>query len=531
MTDLSEHLYLPEKCLNTDQGADGIYPVHSCIWSYPKESHWQADSFLELHPLIISGPAGNRIDLVFFSDGYVESEHSKFLEDSMRLAEDISGNQTFNAVKPLMNFWAVFSPSRESGIGVGGKPKDTVFGLYRDGTELRAVYYDKPEVAFAFCTSLGEQCDYPILLGNDPYYGGLGGDFTVVTASLANGPLVLRHELGHSIINVGEEYDGGFAYFGANAAHNLSEPLPWAHWLTDSPAEPKLPRVERSVMPLQVYPWALLNASAPWSTKFISSGLYFRHLVRFSLSGLPEKNDVVIELDGACLDWVPRPDIGLDRWHYDIHRNFPLSHGEHEIKFTLLNDEREGAAQLCSVEILEFGDETEFVTTHGYYGNFPTFSNTNMTTYRPTNEDCLMRAVTTPNFCKVCLEELWLSLLRRVDFVDDIEEDCHLRVAEDNVPAVWVKMIVARLIPLAHLREDVQAFLHKESYSITWYKDGRILDKFTNKTELEIDNNQIPANYTLLVRFSTDEVRRDRDGVLEKRKDIKVTERCGGSNE
>lgn len=112
---------------------------------------------LDVYPLIISGPAENRVDLTFFADGCecqfshyltladfgidTESERSKFLEDSMRLAKDISGNQTFNAVKPLLNFWAAFSPSKEvipvsrldgqsifttkqSGIGVGGKPKE-----------------------------------------------------------------------------------------------------------------------------------------------------------------------------------------------------------------------------------------------------------------------------------------------------------------------------------------------------------------------------------------------------------------------
>ena len=69
-------------------------------------------------------------------------------------------------------------------------------------------------------------CDQAILLGNDPLYGGLGGEFTcvisslsswvclrltvrVITASELNGPLVLRHELGHSLIDVGEEYEGG----------------------------------------------------------------------------------------------------------------------------------------------------------------------------------------------------------------------------------------------------------------------------------------------------------------------------------
>ena len=47
-----------------------------------------------------------------------------------------------------------------------------------------------------------------LMIGNDGLYGGLGGDFTVITASEINGPLVLRHELGHSLIKEGDEYDG-----------------------------------------------------------------------------------------------------------------------------------------------------------------------------------------------------------------------------------------------------------------------------------------------------------------------------------
>lgn len=184
--------------------------------------------------------------------------------------------------------------------------------------------------------------------------------YRVITSSLANGPLVLRHELGHSIINIGEEYDGGYAYYGVNAAQNLSAPPSWEHWLSNLSTGLESHRVERSAMPMQAYPWTMINSSIPWSFNFTSSGLYSRHLVRFSLSGLPVKSDITIELDGVALDWAPRPGIGLDRWHYNIHRFFSLSNGEHEIKFTLLNSNRQGVAQLCSVEILEFGDESEW---------------------------------------------------------------------------------------------------------------------------------------------------------------------------
>lgn len=158
---------------------------------------------------------------------------------------------------------------------------------------------------------------------------------------------------------MGEEYDGGFAYFGPNAASDLSQTVPWSHWLSDPFAHMKGARVERSIMPMQTYPWTLLNTTTPWSVKFNSSGQYPRHLVRFSLSGLPNTDDLNVTIDGEQLEWQPRKDIGVDRWHYDIHRKSTLGDGEHEVKFELRNKNREGIAQLCSAEILEFGTDEE----------------------------------------------------------------------------------------------------------------------------------------------------------------------------
>ncbi|KAF9015837.1 hypothetical protein BDZ89DRAFT_962416 [Hymenopellis radicata] len=468
---------------------------------------------LEVTPLFISGSSDNRVDLVFFGDGYISSEKDKFLEDALALATDISQNQTFNTVKPLLNFWAAFSPSEESGVGAGGKPKNTTYGLYRPGTELRGVYYAKPEVAAAACSSLGSGCDFPILLGNDPLYGGLGGRFTVITASLANGPQILRHELGHSIIPVGEEYDGGEGYFGVDAYHDLSKPVPWAHWLTSPLDEGPPPRVERSVMPLQDYAWAMLNVTAPWSATFVSSGTFDRHLVRFSLSGLLEGADLRLEVDGVDLGWVPQAGLGLDRWLYDVYRDEALSGGTHEVKFTLLNEEREGTAQMCNVEILEFGDETEFISTPGYYGVFPTYSVDNKTSYRPTNEDCLMRQVTTPNFCKVCMEGLWHALLSRVGLIDGLYETC----------SGTSKMIEADLVPLAEFRED--PIPAEESYTITWFKDGVPLEAFTNFTLVQVDED-VTGTYKIVVRYTTTEVRVDKEGDLVHELEYTVVEEC-----
>lgn len=40
-------------------------------------------------------------------------EKDKFIGDARRLSEDLSQNQTFYTVKPLLNFWAAFTPSKE----------------------------------------------------------------------------------------------------------------------------------------------------------------------------------------------------------------------------------------------------------------------------------------------------------------------------------------------------------------------------------------------------------------------------------
>jgi len=95
---------------------------------------------LEIRPILHSGDPSNRVDLIFFSDGCeflnqsplcpvkcgyhvlmhdnvvdTESEKSKFFDDATRLAGEISQNQTFYTVKPLLNFWAAFTPSAEVG--------------------------------------------------------------------------------------------------------------------------------------------------------------------------------------------------------------------------------------------------------------------------------------------------------------------------------------------------------------------------------------------------------------------------------
>ncbi|KAI0165235.1 IgA peptidase M64-domain-containing protein [Hypoxylon sp. FL1284] len=458
---------------------------------------------LDIQPLIVSGPAENRVNFLFLGDGYTEDEKDKFFADAMYLANNVTDGQTFVDVVPLMNFWAAFSPSAESGVGTYGKPLDTVYGLYRDGTELRGLYYDKPEVARAACQST-DTCDYPILLGNDPLYGGLGGTFTVTTASPNSGPAVLRHELGHSIIGVGEEYDGGEVYRGVNAATSPAS-TPWSQWYTAPAAEP---RVERSAMPFQAYPWTLLNATAAWRARFASAGTYDSHVLQVSVSGLASSADLSVEIDGRDVGWELNPAVGVDRFIYNIERDEALGPGDHEIAVTLLNAELEGTAQLCSLEVLEYGEEDEFNFEPTYHGIYPTFSATNETTYRPTNDLCLMRDTYTGDFCSACIEGLWISLLSAVSLVDNVTQTA----APDGAST----KVTLELLPLAQFRTS--PYPRAEAYEILWYAgadDEAVLVEWTNSTTALVPADA--GEFAVEVRFSTEQVRVDEDGVLVQR--------------
>ncbi|KAF3055261.1 hypothetical protein GL218_07476 [Daldinia childiae] len=407
---------------------------------------------LEIRPLIVNGPSSNRVDLIFFGDGYTEDEKDKFFADALFLANNITDGQTFVDVLPVLNFWAGFSPSNESGVGTGGKPLDTIYGLYRDGTELRGVYYDKPEVARAAW--------------------GLGGTFTVTTSSPNNGPVIIRHELGHSIIGVGEEYDGGEVYTGVNAAKSTKS-VPWTQCTGIS--------LDTAEYVAELEP------------DFHLSRLIFHLSPPSQRSGVTATSDFLVEIDGKDAGWEWNPAVGEDRYIYNIKIDEALTPGEHEIKFTLLNEERQGSAQLCNFEVIEYGDEEEFDFEPRYHGLYPT----------PTNNLCLMRDTYSSNFCDACIEGLWLSLLGRLTLIDNITQEVQLDGSTNAT---------LNLLPLANLREVPNP--HQEAYTIFWYGvDGiTILSDWTNNTSALLGPDV--TEFGVEVRFWTEQVRVDSADVL-----------------
>lgn len=158
----------------------------------------------EVRTIVDQGPSENRIDLTIVGDGYTEAEKTRFFEDAKRLTDDMFIGQTFASYLPLFNVHAVFVPSNESGLS-DVERKDTALKLHRSPQGSKRGILPGDRRAAERALGLAPDTDYPILVANDDFYGGLGGRYAITTRSHNSGTMVLRHELGHNFGSVGEE--------------------------------------------------------------------------------------------------------------------------------------------------------------------------------------------------------------------------------------------------------------------------------------------------------------------------------------
>jgi len=451
-----------------------------------------APSADEIVAVINTGPSANRIDVVFMGDGYTETERERFFDDIKRLTTDMWEGVTFKSYLPLFNVWALYRASAQSGIGVGGTPRNTAFGLYRDGTELRGIYTAKASDARSACSSTGF-CDFPSLVGNDAFYGGLGGEFTISTASATSGTIVLRHEFGHNFGNVGEEYNGGSVYRGANVATSPNN-VGWASWLT----EPSNRTIQQSIQRLQSYAWYNL-ANGAYTLTLSSDGTWPRAILKFSVSGCESPGSLTVTLDGRALAWNT---TGLlDRQFYTFWFSTPLSSGSHSLVFSATPPVVDQIRQLCNVEFLEYKDESQYKFSESYIGIYPTISQSGSTVYRSNHELCLMRNMSSTYFCNVCRENMWHQFLARLSLIDSFSYN----VVGSSVNVTLVPLQIAQFRPVP---------VPGESYTVTWLKAGVEQPSLANVYRWTAPHAESVGTWTVRIQFQTPEVRVDPSGLL-----------------
>lgn len=189
-------------------------------------------------PIITTGPKEARLNLVLLSDGYTEAEQTKAIKDAMAKATGLLSLPPWNTNAGHLNFWMVFTNSKDSGItkkvlGVTVK-KDTAFGSelgwnnQNNMLGARDVYLVESRYGNLF-----KDCRvFFTIMANDGASGG-GAFGRVATITRGSSPGMWSHEMGgHSMANLGDEYTSSISGLVAAEAPNIAlstNSIPWKH--------------------------------------------------------------------------------------------------------------------------------------------------------------------------------------------------------------------------------------------------------------------------------------------------------------
>ncbi len=358
----------------------------------------------EVRTIVDQGPTANRIDLTIVGDGYTAEEKDKFFDDVARMTDDMFKGQTFATYLPLFNVHAVFVPSEESGLS-DVVTKRTALGLYRSPKGSKRAIMPGNTSAIERAIALSPDNDYPILIANDNYYGGLGGRYAISTRSVQTGTVVLRHELGHNFGEVGEEYDGGQVYSGANSSRSSN--VPWKNWLKNGKLE-----VYESKFLSGNYLWKNLKEGS-FKATFNFPGPQYLYDIDISSVGWKTPQDVEVLLDGEAKElegvWSE------DRSFFKFANPETLSAGSHKIE--IREKIKDGDNVLAFANI--YAHPANLNKEKHFVGAFNTFYGPGEHSgFRPTYDSCLMRDMRSVDFCSVDKENMWRKFLGTVNLVD-----------------------------------------------------------------------------------------------------------------
>jgi len=159
--------------------------------------------------LLYNGDPSNHLDLVFVAEGYTESQQEQYLADAKKFTDYLFSVEPYTHLKNRFNIWAVGAISKESGTDNPGRNewKNTVLNstFYTFDVER---YLTTPDFTAIRDAVSETPTDAVYVIVNTEKYGG-GGIYNFYGLSSAGNERsfpVFVHELGHSLVGLGDEY-------------------------------------------------------------------------------------------------------------------------------------------------------------------------------------------------------------------------------------------------------------------------------------------------------------------------------------
>ncbi len=216
--------------------------------------------------LCYNGDPHNHIDVVIVPEGYGPGDTLKMRRDLKTFCDYLLAQEPFRSRRKGFNVWGIPLTGQESGIT---DPNKGIYVKSLVGASFNTFGADRylmTEHLFWLHNHIGyTPCDHIIIMANTDKYGG-GGIYNFYALSTLNAmaPMVLPHELGHSIGGLADEYvDPSLSYGDCHSIHHEPpEPnitslvhfdLKWADLLPDpvsgtaiipTPEDATIPRTE-----------------------------------------------------------------------------------------------------------------------------------------------------------------------------------------------------------------------------------------------------------------------------------------------
>lgn len=215
-----------------------IYAI--CIAGVAFGQQYQVDTLYK------TGPLDNRINVVILGDGFTQQELPKFATEAKKFADFFLGYDPYVHYRNYFNFFAIRTPSAESGVTNPGtapdaykdqpvETKNTFFGCSFGAAIHRLVEVKKHDVLQNLLATQFPMYDLVVVLVNTTFYGGSGGSISVHTLhNQAN--TIGVHEIGHTFSHLNDEYWAGPGY-GWEAPNMTLESnaarVRWKNWLNE----------------------------------------------------------------------------------------------------------------------------------------------------------------------------------------------------------------------------------------------------------------------------------------------------------
>lgn len=197
--------------------------------------------------MLANGPATNRLNIAFLSEGYTSNQLGQFMADATNAMNVLLGFPPYSEYRGYCNVTAIKVASSQSGSDhpTSSLYKDTYFNSSYDS--LSDLLITIPPNEFdanpahgqgkvdALLSTYMPRCNLPVVLVNDPTFGGSDGfDKTALTYVGANISQVLPHETGHVLANLGDEYTGAYPGFPDTEEWNTTTntvSIKWNAWI------------------------------------------------------------------------------------------------------------------------------------------------------------------------------------------------------------------------------------------------------------------------------------------------------------